>query len=225
MSLSKQVLNTTQQQALNTALEMAITARDFDMMTSAVEGGADANLLMFKGVENYQLEWVKAAVERGADVNASMSGLSCGTVLRSNVPYPVFFWLARSCNSDVGDYLLAQGANIDAPAPNGDTALMAAVNIQQKNAIKYLIESGANPLALCADQKFPLKELEENSRLDTDEKLPLLKAMMVNLKTRAAAKPATPVNDPGAAATAQDIEVNRPLELKLKPKPKSGFEL
>lgn len=224
-TVARQSLNTAQQEAMNQALAVAIEARDFDMMTSAVEGGADANLLMFKGIENYEINWVQAAVERGADVNSSRSGLSYGNVLRNHVEYPVFFWLSRSCDASIGDYLLAQGANIDARAPNNDTALMAAVNMQQKNAITFLVERGADPLALCADQKFPLQELENSSRLDSSEKLPLLKAMMTNLKTKAAANSAPSANDPGAAATAQDIEVSRPLELKLKPKPKAGFEL
>jgi hypothetical protein len=51
--------------------------------------------------------------------------------------------------------------------------------------------------------------------------------MMETLKKKAAAGPQAPraANDTGAAATTQDIEISHPIELKMKPKPKSTFEL
>jgi hypothetical protein len=106
---------------------------------------------------------------------------------------------------------------------------MAAVRMRNKSVIRYLAESGADPLAACADQKFPLQEIEDDaSWYDSSEKVPLIKAMMETLKNKAAAEPApaakVAANDAGVAATAHDIEVNRPIELK-KPKPKNTFEL
>ncbi|TAL30544.1 MAG: ankyrin repeat domain-containing protein [Alphaproteobacteria bacterium] len=225
--LGARPLNPAQKQALNEALNLAIQTKDTDMMVNAVDSGADPNILLFKGIQNKQLGWVQSAVEHGADVNATMSGVSYGQVMQAYNPYPVFFWLARYMDPDIGDYLLSKGAKIDAVSRDGDTALMAAVKMQDQTAVKYLVGQGADPLMICADKKFPLKELEDDTNwYDSSKKIPLIKAMMENLKKAgSAAEPAAaPANDANAAAsTQQDIEVNRPLELKRKPR--QGFEL
>jgi hypothetical protein len=221
--VAQQPLNPAQKGALNEALNIAIGAKDIDMMTSAVDAGADANILLFRGIEKTEITWVKAAVDHGADVHSSMAGISYGNVLREKTAYPAFFWLTRNFDEDIGKYLLSRGADIDAPSPDDDTALMAAVKMEQKKPIRFLVDNGANPLRLCADQKFPLKELEDSRSYDGTVRLSLIKAMMENLKQKAPGP--APANDTAAAATAQDIEVSRPLELKLKPKPKAAFEL
>lgn len=225
--LGARPLNPVQQQALNEALNIAIQARDADMMNTAVDSGADPNILLFKGIQNKQPGWVKSAVEHGADVNSSMSGISFGEVVKPYNPYPVFFWLARYMNPDIGDYLLSKGAKIDAVSREGNTALMAAVKMQDQTAVKYLVGKGADPLLICADQKFPLKELEDDPDwFDSSKKIPLIKAMLENLKkaSTAADASAAPANEASAAAsTQQDIEISRPLELKRKPR--QGFEL
>jgi hypothetical protein len=100
------------------------------MMTNAVDAGADANILLFNGIRSRQLPWVQRAVERGADISSSMKGLSYGDVLSSSQSYPVFFWLARSLDAAVGDYLLSKGADIDGVSSSGDTALQAAVRMR-----------------------------------------------------------------------------------------------
>jgi hypothetical protein len=224
--LGARPLNPAQKQALNEALNIAIQAKDTDMMVNAVDSGADPNILLFKGIQNKHIGWVKSAVEHGADVNASMSGVSSGEVMKSYESYPVFFWLARYLDPDVGDYLLSKGAKIDALSRRGDSALMAAVLMRDQTAVKYLVSHGADPLQICADQKFPLKELEDDKDwYDSAKKLPLLKAMMENLKKAGSADPSSaPANDAGAIASTQhDIEVGRPLELKRKAR--QGFDL
>ena len=227
ISLAATPLNSAQQQALNEALNIAMGAKDLDMMINAVDSGADANILMFRGIQNYQLEWVKTAVDHGANVNATMRGISHGDAMQNYNDYPVFFWLTRYFDADVGDYLLSKGADIDALSPTKDTALMAAVRTQSKSAIKYLAEHGADALKICADQKIPLKELEDDSNWsDKAAKVPLIKAMLETLKNKATGTGNTvtaPANDPGASATKEAIEVGRPLELKKKPH--TGFEL
>lgn len=225
--LGARTLNPAQKQALNEALNIAIQARDIDMMVNAVDSGADPNILLFKGIQSKQIGWVKSAVEHGADVNASMAGVSQGQVMQSYNAYPVFFWLARYMDPDIGDYLLSKGAKIDATSRDGNSALMAAVKMQDQTAVKYLVSNGADPLMICADQKFPLKELEDDTDwYDSSKKIPLIKAMMENLKKAGCpAEPSSvPANDANTvAATQQDIEISRPLELKRKPR--QGFEL
>ncbi len=223
--MSKDPLNAVQKQALDEALKMAIAAQDLDMMTNAVDSGADADMMLFSAVAARRLDWVKAAIDHGADIHASRSGISDGNVLRSNVAYPVFFWLTENFSAEVGDFLLAKGAKIDAPSPSGDTALMAAVRLQQEKVIKYLVDHDADPLRVCADQKVPLKVIEDADWYNSDKKLALVKAMMANTKRRSdAAAVAAPANDSGPApATSEAIEINRPIELKRKPA--SGFTL
>ncbi|MEZ0223426.1 MAG: ankyrin repeat domain-containing protein [Alphaproteobacteria bacterium] len=224
--MGARTLNPAQKQALNEALNIAIQARDLDMMTNAVDSGADPNILLFKGIQNKQINWVRSAVDHGADVNSAMSGVSFGEVMKSYNAYPAFFWLARYLDPDIGDYLLSKGACIDALSRDGDSALMAAVKMQDQTAVKYLVGKGADPLLICADQKFPLKVLEDDTEwYDSSKKIPLIKAMMENLKKSAGAEASpAPANDANAvAATQQDIEVSRPLELKRKPR--QGFEL
>jgi ankyrin repeat protein len=206
---------------------MALNAKDLDMMKNAVDSGADADMMLFRGIEKSQLEWVKAAVEHGADVHASRRGLSAGSVLSSSEEYPVFFWLAENFDSSIGDYLLSKGAKIDAPSRKGDSALMAAVRLQRTQSIKYLVDRDADPLLPCADQKIPLKVLQDDGTwFDSSKKFPIIKAMMENTKRRHDFNTAAlPANDVAAAPPATDeaIEVSRPIEFKRKPP--AGFTL
>ena len=224
--MGARALNPVQQQALNDALMTAVSEKDQDMMVSAIESGANPDLLLFNGITNQHLPWVKLAVEHGANVHASTAGLAWSDLLRSNRPYPVFFWLSQNFNAEVGDYLLAQGAQIDVPSPEGNSALLVAVKQRNARTIKYFVEKGADPLMLCDGQKFPLKELQDDHDwYHSSDKVPLIKAMMENLQhsqaPAAAAK--TAANDAGAVTTKEDIEVIRPLELKKKPR--TGFDL
>lgn len=221
--MATEPLNPLQKQALDAALNIAIGAQDLDMMANAVVSGANPNILLFKGIQNREIDWVKTAVDHGADLTSSMSGISSGEALKSYQPYPVFFWLTRYFDAAIGDYLLSKGADIDAISQAGDTALMAAVQLKDTTAINYLAKSGADPLKICADKKIPMKELEDDtSWFKSADKVPLIKTMLETLtKKNTGVTPAA--NDPGAAQTQESIEISRPIELKRKPQ--NTFEL
>jgi ankyrin repeat protein len=153
-----------------------------------------------------------------------MPGVSYGSIIKSSQPYPVFFWLVRDFNAQIGEYLLSKGAEVDQKDEDGNTALLAAVTLRADAPAKFLIEHGADPMKLCNGEKFPLKVLQDDDNwYDESKKIGLVKAMMKNMKDRRAAQPAPEkhAND-DVIATKHDISV-KPFELKKRPPGK--FEL
>ena len=78
-----------------------------------------------------RLDWVKALVERDADVN--MPG------------WTPLHYAASKGHIDVMRELIEHHAYIDAPSPNGTTPLMMAAHYGTPAATKLLLEEGADP--------------------------------------------------------------------------------
>ncbi|MEZ0261595.1 MAG: ankyrin repeat domain-containing protein [Alphaproteobacteria bacterium] len=202
-----------QKNALNEALRLAMSSNDMEMMGLAVDNGAEVGILLFTGIEKREKDWVKLALDKGADPDAKKSGW-LSTVDSSGI-FPAVYWLCENFNSEVGDALVAKGVNIDATANENKTALHWAAARGTRASIEWFIANGANPLAACDNGKTPMQMLGNNSKITSADRTELTKLMLKAMSAKNA--PATPAGDFNQVSTKDAIEVSKPIELKKRP--------
>lgn len=77
-----------------------------------------------------RLDWVQTLVRRGALINEP--------------GWNALHYAAAGSNPAVVAWLLGQGAVVDAPSPNGTTALMMAAGYGQLDSVELLLKAGAS---------------------------------------------------------------------------------
>ena len=229
----KPVLSPEQKSAFNNALETGIQEKDMDVIRLALDNGAEPNLLLFAGI-NYKaswkdsfnsaaglsgfgFEWVKMALEAGADANAKKFG-------GGKVDWPAIHWAVDNFNKEVMDLLIEKGASVDTLSPYGDTPLMRAIGKGNEEYVRYYLEKGADPMAVCGEKKetFPLKALQGSDKFKKGPQKALLVLMMQHVKApQPPVAPEAPKPEPAAALTS-DIEISKPIELTHHEPAKSG---
>lgn len=112
---------------------------NLDLMRLFISRGADINRMNGNGETAIvlaawrgNLEAVKWLLDRGARINAPARQWSA-------LHYAVF-----AGHTEVADYLMAQGADIDALSTNGSSVLMMAIYEGRQDLAKKLIEKGAD---------------------------------------------------------------------------------
>jgi hypothetical protein len=231
---NKPVLSSQQQSAFNNALQTGIQEKNMDMIRLALENGAEPSLLLFAGLQykptwkdsfNYDepkkkvgLEWVKTAVEYGADVNTTKD--------HQKKAWHAIFW-ANDENSYVLDFMFEKGVAIDTPNPSGNTLLMSAVLDGKEAMVRYYLDKGANPMQPCGEkgETFPLKALQESEKFKKGKKNELLMLMMKKARAAEEAAPETsaaPAPADAGVTLTEDMEVPRPLALRAQAKPAQG---
>lgn len=135
------------------------------------KGDYDAELV--KACRNLNIEGVKAAIERGANVNALDDGDETPltnaiedyylTGMKNDVNYTEEEWNGFENRNylkliPIIDYLLEQGADIDLFGYDGLTPLMAAYYTHSPRLVEYLLKKGANPNVNC----YLTDKMEEN---------------------------------------------------------------
>ena len=201
------------------------------LLTLALQKGGDPNLMLFAAIHRESLGVAKIAVEQGgADVNCTHAAPG-----KPQERYTIGEWSYKAFNTNVSDYLMAKGMNVDMQAADGVTPLLRAVCDQNYSKTQHYLSHGANPMVADGQGRFPLQVLQKgsygyNSSFD-QKRCDMLKAMLKNVpddeNPGAAATPADTFN---AVATGEDIEVSRPLELKKTSSssaepPRKGFQL
>lgn len=144
-----------------TALMLAARAGSLEIAERLVAHGADANAreawhgqtaLMWTADGRFG-ELTRLLVEHGADVGARSVVNDWGTQITSEprAQYrptggltPLLF-AARSGCVDCIDAILAGGADVDLPTPDGVTPLMIAIDNFEFDAAARLLDAGANP--------------------------------------------------------------------------------
>lgn len=226
----KPVLNSQQQSAFNNALQTGIREKDMNVIRLALDNGAEPNLLLFEGINYKQtwkdsfnsntfgLDWVKAAIGAGADVNAKKHG-------GGDVDWPALHWAEDNFNDAISDLLIDKGAPVDTPSPYNDTPLMRAIGKGKEELVRYYLNKGADPMCPCGEKKdtFPLKALEDSDKFKKGPKKDLLLLMMRKVKQKAETpEPAPPPKPEQPMALSSDIEVSHPMELKHAEPPRPG---
>lgn len=144
-----------------TALMLAARIGSLDVATLLVERGADVNATeawrnqtaLIWAVDNNFPELTQFLIDNGADVNARASANDWDSQITAEprAQYrpvgglTVLLYAARSGCTRCVRSLLAAGADIDKPTPEGMTPLMIAIDNQSYDTARLLLDEGANP--------------------------------------------------------------------------------
>jgi hypothetical protein len=204
-----------------------------DLLLLALKKGADPNTMLFAAIAQKSLSVAKIAVEQGgADVNCTHAPPG------SRDSMPAVIWSYKNFSSELSDYLVARGMNVDMPAADGTTALLYAVKDDDSEKTMHYLRHGANPFIANKKGEFALRQAQDAEYQSYrssiyQKKAEIVKAMLKNVPGDAETPAETPAAAFNAAATAKDISVNHPLELKRNPDnappphptPHKGFQL
>jgi ankyrin repeat protein len=144
-----------------TALMLAARIGSLDLAKLLVERGADVNAkeawrdqtALIWAVDNNFPELAQFLIDNGADVNARASANDWDSQITAEprAQYrpvgglTVLLYAARSGCTRCVRSLLAAGADIDKPTPEGMTPLMIAIDNQAYDTARLLLDEGANP--------------------------------------------------------------------------------
>jgi ankyrin repeat protein len=144
-----------------TALMLATRVGSLDVVKLLVERGADVNATeawrdqtaLIWAVDNNFPELTQFLIDSGADVNvrASANDWDSQITAEPRAQYrpvgglTVLLYAARSGCTRCVRSLLAAGADIDKPTPEGMTPLMIAIDNQAYDTARLLLDEGANP--------------------------------------------------------------------------------
>jgi ankyrin repeat protein len=144
-----------------TALMLAARIGSLDLAKLLVERGADVNAkeawrdqtALIWAVDNNFPELTQFLIDNGADVNARASANDWDSQITAEprAQYrpvgglTVLLYAARSGCTRCVRSLLAAGADIDKPTPEGMTPLVIAIDNQAYDTARLLLDEGANP--------------------------------------------------------------------------------
>jgi ankyrin repeat protein len=144
-----------------TALMLAARVGALDLAKLLVERGADVNAketwrdqtALIWAVDNNFPELTQFLIDSGADANARASANDWDSQITAEprAQYrpvgglTVLLYAARSGCTRCVRSLLAAGADIDKPTPEGMTPLMIAIDNQAYDTARLLLDEGANP--------------------------------------------------------------------------------
>jgi len=147
-----------------TALMLAARTGSADVVSTLIGAGANVNAreawrdqtaLMWAS-EAADAKVVKLLIDHGADVHARAATNDWGTQI-TNEPRAQYrptggltplLYAARAGCVDCVRAILAAGESVDRPTPDGETALMLAIDNYEFDTAKALLDSGANTLAV-----------------------------------------------------------------------------
>jgi hypothetical protein len=112
------------------SLKVANTLIDWPKTNVEIRTVKDESPLMMAALKGH-LDLVKKLIDRGADVNKT--------------GWAPLHYAATTGQLAIMELLLDQNAYIDAESPNGTTPLMMAAHYGTPEAVKLLLEAGADP--------------------------------------------------------------------------------
>lgn len=106
--------------------------------------------LIVEGFRKGDAAMVRGCLEKGADPNVQVRDGDSG-------PWrPVLHWGAQHFDAACMQAMIDFGANLEERSGNGETALHHAVGRSHAAAVKFLMKSGASPVALDSNGKTPI---------------------------------------------------------------------
>jgi len=146
-----------------TALMLAARTGSVDVVSALIAAGANVNAreawrdqtALMWAAEGAYADLVKLLIQHGADVHTRAAANDWGSQI-TNEPRAQYrptggltplLYAARSGCVDCVRAILAAGENVDRPTPDGETALLLAIDNYEFDTAKVLLDAGANPLA------------------------------------------------------------------------------
>jgi len=118
--------------------ETAVISNSIEMAKLLIAKGGDINSEIYPALNSAIYEKRKdlaeLLIQRGADVNT----------IDKWGHTPLYFALVRYDDLDIMNILIANGAEVDIKHPGGETVLMSAAKAGRTEAVKLLLEAGAN---------------------------------------------------------------------------------
>ncbi len=202
---------------LHERLNRAARLCQYAMAKRCLSQGANPNLKNAKGSPLVvaaafygQRTLLRALADAGADLNATEN----------------YGWTALSCAAEKGDenivrFLLDRGADVNAKGDTGRTALIEAADAGHTGTVRLLLDRGADPsLASCyGDTALGIaqkKYYDDIARLIAAAMPPPAAPPPAASPSAPAAQPFNVSSAPSAVATAQAINISRPLTLKAQ---------
>ena len=109
--------------------------------------------LLIEAVTNRDLPHIQSYVEKGANVNVSAGEVSrylyrngSNNHYSANAPL-IHLMYAKGLKTDIADYLIAEGADVDSRDARGNTMLMLAAKVGDLAGAKYFVSKGADVFA------------------------------------------------------------------------------
>lgn len=109
--------------------------------------------LLIEAVTNRDLAHIRTYVEKGANVNVGAGDVSrylfrngSNDYYSANAPL-IHLMYAKGLKTDIADYLIAEGADVDSRDARGNTMLMLAAKVGDLAAAKYFVSKGADVFA------------------------------------------------------------------------------
>lgn len=109
--------------------------------------------LLIEAVTNRDLPHIQAYVQKGANVNVSAGEVSrylyrngSNNHYSANAPL-IHLMYAKGLKTDIADYLIAEGADVDSRDARGNTMLMLAAKVGDLAGAKYFVSKGADVFA------------------------------------------------------------------------------
>lgn len=167
--------------------------------------------LLVEAVRDGNLDNAKLYVSRGADVNVTVSDFTQRyTTPRGSFSYstsgPLFHYMcATTYREYMADFLLQEGAQVDARDGKGNTPLMLAVKGGYSSRVNYFLSKGANPFAVNDDGLAVLEAARQlDKERDNDSRQKIIDALVNKLPEAGKDKSVKPAFDAHAAHANDD---------------------
>lgn len=154
-----------------TGLMLAAEKCNREMVQLLLGAGTDPNLTDSKGstaiidaINQKQVGIVSDLIKAGADVNAN-------AYVDSNAPIHIAVWLDSPAKLEMIPMLLGAGADINIKNAGGNTPLILAANIGDKETVKLLLEAGADKNIKADDGNTALDLAKENAEKEVADLL------------------------------------------------------
>lgn len=176
--------------------------------------------LLIEAVRNKDLARMRTYVEKGADVHVNLPANENirlgGSLSSSSGTAELYHVICNDCfRTDMSDFMLSQGVDVDVKNFNGNTPLMLAVKNADFSRVKYFLGKGADPFAANKRGDVVLEEAYKLSS-SVSQRQEIIDALVAAVGSPAQNQAAPAAKNDSPVETVRDIQAMKPFELSAK---------